>query len=142
MINEICALYDAYLEKVEELERNRKVTDGLLGITKGPKDDPCHDWFADELEIRLSDFAAADPSPEEIRSLLEYMYRAPLENRDNHIIYWMFTAVHSLVLETDLIGRLDRKDASDLYRQYSEDYPRWERLPAQKKTLKALKTMI
>ena len=141
-MNEITILYDAYIKTVEELERTKKPTAGLLGITKGPKDDPCHDRFADDLAEKLKMFSAKDPSSGEVRSLLEYMYEIPFQYRENHMIYWMFTAVHSLVLDNDLISRLNRADAQKLYEQYSKDYPRWERLPAQKRTLKALKAMM
>ena len=137
LINDIYALYDAYIQKVADLEKNRKITDGLLGITKGPKADPCHDQFADDLESRLKDLAASGPDPEEIGSLLEYIYTIPLRHKDNNMIYWMFTAVHILAL--DLVRFLKKEDAQRLYDRYRRDYPRWERLPAQKKTLKALK---
>ena len=116
--NEIYELYDAYIRKVKELEANRKITAGLFGITKGPKDDPCHDQFAEDLTAKINEFAASDPASEEIRSLLEYMYRIPLNYKDDSMIYYMFAAVHTL--------------------KYSRNYPRWERLPAQKKVLKAL----
>jgi len=141
-MNEITALYDSYIRTVEELERTKKPTAGLLGITKGPKDDPFHDRFADDLAEKLKMFSAKDPSSGEVRSLLEYMYEIPFQYRENHMIYWMFTAVHSLVLDNDLISRLNRADAQKIYEQYSKDYPRWERLPAQKRTLKALKAMM
>ena len=137
---ELYELYGAYIEKVKDLERNRKFTAGLLGITKGPEDDPCHDQFAKDLESGLNDFAASDPAPKEVYTLLDYMYSVPLENKDDNIIYWMLVAVHALAV--DLISRLCKEDAEVLYQQYSKDYPRWERLPAQKKTLKALKEMI
>jgi len=68
------------------------------------------------------------------------MYSVPLKHRDNNMIYWMFTAVHTLAL--DLIACLDRPDAEALFLKYGRDYPRWERLPAQKKTLKALKAVM
>ena len=141
-MNEITILDDAYIKTVEELERTKKPTAGLLGITKGPKDDPCHDRFADDLAEKLKMFSAKDPSSGEVRSLLEYMYEIPFQYRENHMIYWMFTAVHSLVLDNDLISRLNRADAQKIYEQYSKDYPRWERLPAQKRTLKVLKAMM
>lgn len=137
LINEIYALYDAYIQKVADLEKNRKITDGLLGITKGPKDDPCHDQFAEDLETKLKELAAAGPGPDDTRMFLEYVYTVPLRHKDNKMVYWMFTAAHMLAL--DLIGFLDQPGAQRLYEQYSHDYPRWERLPAQKKTLKALK---
>lgn len=138
--NEIYALYDAYLQKVEELERNRRPIDGLFGIIKGPKDDPCHEKFGKDLEEKLNELAASGPGPEEVSSLLEYMYSMPLQYRDNKLVYWMFAAVH--ILATDLIRYLDSSDAKKLYQQYQKDFPRWERMPAQKKTLKALKERI
>ena len=137
MINEIYALYDAYVEKVEELERNKKITAGLFGLTKGPKDDPCHDLFAQELETKLRAFAGSAPDTEEVRSLLYFIFTVPLKHKDNNMIYWMFAAVHGLT--SDLISLLNRSDAEALYQQYNTDYPRWERLPAQKKVLKVLK---
>ena len=138
LLNEIYGLYDAYIKKTDELERSKKVTAGLLGITRGPKDDPCHDVFADELKTKLEQFAAEEPDPEETRILLEYIYSVPLKHRDNNMIYWMFMAVHSL---TDgLICCLDREDAQKIYKQYESYYPRWERLPAQNKILKALRS--
>ena len=136
-LKEIKELYDAYIENVENLERNRKFTAGLLGLAKGPKDDPCHDQFAKDLETAISEFAASDPDPEEVYALLNYMYSIPLKYRDNNIIYWMLAAVHTLAF--DLISCLRKEDAVILYDQYNCDYPRRERLPAQKKTLKALK---
>jgi len=139
-INEIHYLYDEYIKKVQELEQNKKITDGLLGITKGPKDDPCHERFADDLESRLQALESGDPDPEDVYSVLEFMYTVPLKYKDNHMVYWMFLAVHSLAL--NLTSRLAAEDAERLYEQYGSDYPRWERLPAQKKTLKALKSRI
>ena len=109
LINEIYALYDAYIQKVTDLEKNRKITAGLFGLTKGPEDDPCHDQFADDMDARLKEVAAADPDSEEVSSLLEYIYTVPLRHKDNKMIYWMFTAVHTLAL--CLVKFLDRADA-------------------------------
>ena len=137
MINEIYALYDAYIQKVNELEKNKKITDGLFGITKGPKDDACHDQFAEELETKLKELILCKPATDVLCDLLEYMFTIPLSWKENHMIYWMFAAVHLLAL--DLVPLLSGQDAQRLYEQYSRDYPRWERLPAQKSMLKALK---
>lgn len=138
-LNEIYGLYDSYIDKVNEIRKNSKVTAGLLGLTKGPKDDPCHDRFAEELEAKIKEFASGDPASGEVYLLLAYMYSVPLRNKDDSMVYWMFTAVHSFTY--DLICRLDRKDAEKLYDRYVKDYPRWERLPAQKKIIKALRGM-
>lgn len=136
-VNRIFELYDSYIEKVNELERNKKFTAGLLGLTKGPKDDPCHDEFIEDLKKKISEFASADPQSEDVYTLLKFMYEAPLEHKDNHLVYWMFMAAHTL--SCDLCAFLTKEDAADLYKQFNAAYPRYERLPAQKNVLKALK---
>lgn len=137
VINEIYALYDAYIQKVQELEKNKKITDGLFGITKSPKGDACHDQFAEELGTKLKELALCKPAPDEVCDLLEYMFTIPLSWKEDPMIYWMLAAVHILAL--DLVPILSGKDAQRLYEQYNRDYHRWERLPAQKDMLKALK---
>ena len=133
----IRALYEAYIETVETLERNRKPGEGLLGLKPGPADDPCHDRFADDLEAALAEYTAEEPSSEETSAVLEYIYTVPTEHREPISIYWMLVAVHGLT--QPLIGRLSPADANRLAQLYAGAYRRWERLPAQKQALAALK---
>ena len=133
----IRALYEAYVDQVETLERNRKFGEGIFGLKGGPADDPCHDRFAADLEALIGEFAQGDPAPAEIRTALEYMYSVPLAHRDSKTAYWMLLAVHGLTL--GLAERLPREESAPLRARYAKDYPRWERLPVQKKVLDALK---
>ena len=132
----IRALYDAYIAKAEQLERDRKPGEGLLGLSAGPKDDPCHDRFADELRLLLEDIPAGQPSSREVREMLSYMYRAPLEHRQPQTVYWMLQAVQGMTV--GLIDLLTAEDARALRDAYVRDYRRWERLPVQKQALAAL----
>lgn len=129
-------LYTEYLTQVYQLEQNRGMGDGLLGMGKGPADDPCHDRFAELLEAELQAFSAHIPSPEEVRSVLEYIYRIPLEHRKLRTAYWMLLAVHGLTLS--LIDQLSSSAAEELWFWYGKEYPRWDRLPVQKRVLSAL----
>lgn len=133
----IRALYETYLDTVEMLERNRKPGDGIFGLKGGPADDPCHDRFADDLEAAIADFSAQEPSSEEIRGVLEYMYDLPSSHRDSKTAYWMLIAVHGLT--PPLIGGLSAADAAALCERYGSEYRRWERLPVQKQVLNVLK---
>ena len=137
MLQEVKELYRNYIEKAEELERNRKFSDGLFGLGSKPADDPCHAKFANDLETLLDGRADQELPPGEAESVLEYIYFIPAEHREPASIYWMLLAVHGL---TDgMIGLLAPEEASELARRYAKRYPRWERLPAQKRILKALK---
>lgn len=133
---DIQALYEAYIAKAEQLERDKKPGDGLLGLTSGPKDDPCHEQFAADLEALLKEMRARRPSSEEIREALAYVYRMPLEHRQPLTVYWMLQAVHGMT--ADLAELLAAQDAQALRDAYARDYRRWERLPAQRKALAAL----
>ena len=133
-ITGICATYIATAEK---LEKEKKPTDGLFGMGKKPADDPCHDRFADDMEKALKEFLTQSPSSAEVYEVLSYLYRLPGEHKDPLSIYWMLCAVHSLTLPlTDL---LSPDDAQKLCTQYSSDFRRFERLPAQEQVYKALK---
>ena len=136
-IEEIRSLYENYIDKVMELERKRKPTDGLLGFGTSPSQDPCHDAFADELEKELAAFTAGNPGSAETAEILEYMIRIPTSHEEPKSVYWMLLAVHSLAI--DLTKHLDREDAKRLAAIYAKLYPRWERLPNMTKLLKALK---
>lgn len=131
------ALYNNYIDTVRELEKNRKPGDGLLGLRPGPKDDPCHDNFAADLERLLKDFLDSSPDSGECTAVLRYMITAPEPWQELTSAYWMLIAVQGF--GTDLIGYLDPADAKALAELYSAHYPRWDRLPVQNKLLKGLK---
>lgn len=135
-LERIQRLYQDYLAEVDRLERARKPGEGLLGMGGGPADAPCHDRFAKDLETVLRALSGARLPPDQVRAVLEYIYHIPVEHRDSKTAYWMLAAVHSLTLE--LAGQLAPADAKALRGQYTRDYPRWERLPAQKRVLSAL----
>lgn len=129
-------LYEAYAAEAERLERERKPGQGIFGLPGGPKDHPCHEQFGLRLEALLARIAAQEPSSDELRPMLEYIYRAPREHRSPQTVYWMFQAVHGLTAA--LAEKLDPADARALQDEYAKTYRRWERLPAQKKVLAAL----
>ncbi|MCI2056466.1 MAG: hypothetical protein LKJ86_04875 [Oscillibacter sp.] len=139
MLEQVRQLYQDYLIRCAKLERERQPGDGLLGMGSSPDKDPCHDAFSESLAQLLSEDAQSASSGEAFR-ILEYMFQAPLGHRDEQLAYWMLLAVHGLTM--NLIGCLDSRDAAKLLAHYREDYPRFERLPVQKKVLAALKIRI
>ena len=49
-MEEVISLYEAYLEEFYQLERKRKPMEGAFGFGGGPKNYPCHDRFAGDLD--------------------------------------------------------------------------------------------
>lgn len=138
MLEEIISLYEAYLEEFYQLERKRKPMEGAFGFGGGPKNYPCHDRFAGDLEQLLQRFAAQSPSSAEAGEALHYIYfTAPERWKAEPSVYWMLMAVHSLTM--DLIRLTEPSEAAPLYDAYQSAYPRRSRLPAQDKLLALLK---
>ena len=131
------AVYDAYLDKVEELERNRKPGDGLFGLRPGPADHPCHDRFGEELAALLKEYAGTAPPSSELRQMLEEIYLAAKKYPEPQSSYWMLIAVHGLTEE--MIGLLSSEDAGGLLARYEKIWPRRERLPVQTRIVKKLR---
>ncbi len=136
-LQEVRALYEAYLDKAAQVVRDRKPGQGIFGLPGGPSRDPCHNRFAEDLQALLTAYAGEDHSPGETRELLAYIYAAPLAHRDMTNAYWMLLAVHGEALP--LIEGLTPEDAAAMAGQYAVDYPRRDRFPVQKQTLAALK---
>ena len=130
------ALYQNYLQTVRELEKNRRIGDGLFGLRPGPADDPCHDRFAADLDALLKDFAASAPDSAACAAVLRYLFSAPEAWRDLKSAYWMLIAVQGL--GAGLIESLNATDAGELERFYTGRYPRRERLPVQTQIQKKL----
>jgi len=131
------ALYNDYIDFVQELERNRKPGEGLFGMRSGPKDDPCHERFAADVKKLLEDFRDTSPGPGDCAALLRYMFTVPEAWQELTCAYWMLIAVQGFGL--DLIGYLNPADAKALAEFFSAAYPRHIRLPVQEKLLKRLK---
>ncbi len=129
-------LYNDYIRKAEELEKNRKIGDGLFGLTPGPADDPCHERFTQELEELLKACAESSPGSETAAEILRFQFAAPQAHEEVKSLYWMLIAVQGL--GGALMGCLSPVEAASLAAEYGALYPRRLRLPVQKQLLKSL----
>ena len=130
------SVYDGYLETITRLESERKFGEGFFGLKSGPKDNPCHDRFDQDLKVLLQDLTPGETDSALLREVLEYMYDAPLKNPNPKSAYWMLIAVQDLT--KDLIRGLAPEDADALAERYIENYPRNQRLPVQTELVKLL----
>ena len=136
-MKQLLELYETYFQQVEAAKERLKPADGLLGMGEKLSNAPCHDAFAEALTAFLEKIAAkADPG--QVHQVLNYIYQAPFTYPDVHqSVYWMLIAVQGLTRQA--IACLRPEDARVLHAWYEKAYPRWERLPAQKQVLAALK---
>ena len=137
MNSELELLYEDYLDKVDYLEKNRKLGEGIFGLKGGPADNPCHDRFAEDLDGFLTRFSESGPETDEILDVLRRIYFAPKQHVNLRTAYWMLQAVQGMTI--GLIELLPKESAGELLKQYCKEYPRWERLPVQQKVIAALK---
>ncbi|SHI23025.1 hypothetical protein SAMN02745823_03665 [Sporobacter termitidis DSM 10068] len=135
-MREIRRIYGEYFDETGRAAMNKKATDGLMGFTKGPSADPCHDRFSEQLKQTLEAFAAAPPSSQDVEEVLRYIYDTPVAYKDNTLVYLMLQAVHAHTEK--LIAFLSTEDAAGLAARYIETYPRSVRLPVQNKIVKLL----
>lgn len=135
-LGETRALCEAYIARAEQLERDRKPGEGIFGMRGGPRDNPCHQQFADDFERLMQALAGQRPSSGEAREALAYAYGLALAHTEPLTAYWMLQAIHGLTLP--LIALLSPQDARALRDDYARDYPRSKRLPAQEQVCKAL----
>lgn len=126
-LERVARLYRDYLDQTAQLERERKPFDGILGFGGGPAAHPCHGQFIRHLKQAAE--ALTELPQQELTEILEYIYRAPLEQRNNQLVYWTFLAAHGATLP--LIKRLDQARAVDLLKWYERAYPRRDRTPVQ-----------
>ena len=134
-LSRVETLYQEYIQKAEELEKNRKIGDGLFGLTPGPADDPCHERFARELEEMLKACADSASGPE-AAEILRFQFRAPQAHEEPKSLYWILIAVQGL--GGALVDCLSPEEAAGLAAEYGALYPRRLRLPVQKQLLKSL----
>jgi hypothetical protein len=128
-LSRLSSLYDGYLETVTRLESERKFGEGMFGLKSGPKDNPCHDRFDQDLKSLLQELTPGETDPALLRDVLEYIYEAPIRNPYPKSAYWMMIAVQDQT--KDLVAGLKPEDADILAASYAENYPRSQRLPVQ-----------
>ena len=136
ILDDIRAVYEEYTAQVSRLERERKAWDGLFGMGKKLADDPCHERFLDELEKLLKAFAEEKPSSDDIRGVLDFIYRISCDEDQPSSALMPMNAVHSLTVK--LAGQLSPQDAAALLEQYTADYPKSRRFPVHKTVVKTL----
>ena len=121
MVERIQELYREYAAEFQRQEEKRRVGAGMFGLADGPRNYPCHEQFARDLENLLKE-AEKTAAPEQAEEILACVYFAPQAG-----------------MTVGLVSRLTPDAAGRLLARYQATYPRREQLPAQRKAASALK---
>lgn len=135
--DEVRRAFRSYRTALEEAERKRKPTDGLLGFGRALKDDPCHEVLDREILTIVDEAAISELSAEIAASIVEALLFPESAPPWPLSAQWMLRAEERHALK--LIPFVAEGDAADLAGRYASKYRPWDRLPAQKAVLQELK---
>ena len=76
MVERIQELYREYAAEFQRQEEKRRAGAGMFGLTDGPRNYPCHERFARDLESLLKE-AEKTAVPEQAEEILACVYFAP-----------------------------------------------------------------
>ncbi|MBR2824331.1 MAG: hypothetical protein IKE24_11675 [Clostridia bacterium] len=126
------AEYDA---AVAELQKKRKLFDGLLGFGTHPGEAACHEILDGKVRD-LCRRAETEADPTEKRDLMEKLCALPGQWDGPEYARLMLIALQRHTLE--LIRGMAPEDRKALGERYKKEWPRVKRLPVQDQVLKAL----
>lgn len=130
------AAFEMYRRDLENYARTCKPLDGFLGFGRALKNEPCHDQFDARVKEAVDGVCAASPTPEDAARVVGLLLRWDPTGWPQEA-QWMLRAIERHTLP--LIPFLAPETAAALEKEYAARYKRWERFPAQKEVLKALK---
>lgn len=126
-----------YRQEIENYEKKRKPTDGLLGFGHSLQDEACHEKLDERVEKIVAEICQLRPESEDAERAVKLL----LARED--MPAWPLAAQYMLrALERHclpLIPFLSSEAAAVFLKRYAAAYKPWDRLPAQKKVFKALK---
>ncbi len=129
--------YADYARELEAGEKKQRVTDGLFGFGHSLKDDACHDRLDERLAGIVREILDARPSPREAERAVRLLLMPREKDFPQQSAVWMLRAAERHAL--DMIPLMDAAAAEKMLEEYSARYRPWDRLPAQKEIVKALK---
>ena len=122
-----------YLDEVDEAINSAGPADGIFGMGKSPKDDPCHERFYADIGKAVAEIKDGNEAFEAASELI----RADKDYNCPQMASLMLTAVQGHVLT--LLPLLNAEQKKSLKDYFDENIPRWQRLPVQRQLYKALK---
>ena len=131
------ALYAEYKKTVEKVVKDARPFAGFMGLGGGPKDDPCHRKFYEDVCLLTGRLAQEGMSAAEAKDCASYILGAQCAEEKEGLLYWTMMAAHGAV--KPLLPLLTREGAEALAADYERQVPPKVRMPLQEEILTALR---
>ena len=132
--------YTDYMKQYKEYMANMSLSGRALNLFgfkgKISKESGFEDFFS-EMKTAVAAVCAENPDTDTADGIVEVIFNTRGLYADDEIPEVQFIAVEGTML--DLIPFMSRGKAEEIYKRYSEEYPKYRRLPVQKQLINALK---
>ncbi len=128
-------LYADYLAESTALRENASPFAGVFGMGDDPRKHPCHELFYINVGRWIEELIEGKPSGEAALEAARFLMEEP-KKHDGTEGYWFLYACIGYI--RSLIPFLRPENCKALAERFTELYPRRERMPVQKETLKML----
>ena len=126
---------ERYEEAVDSMTSRLRPGDGVLGMGRDPRRDPCHMAFYEEVGETVARFQATEPEAGEVVQAVRFLLTLGQGDR-RPLVRPMLEAAQGHALP--LIPLLEPGQAEELAHWYGASYPGRQRLPIQERVLRAL----
>ena len=135
MMTQLETIYTEYAEQAYTVRKNARVFDGLFGLGKDPRNDPCHQAYYDAVGAWVTEFLAPSPEQEQVMAAAMYILETPASHTGQEC-YWFMYAAHGH-LKT-MLPVLSKENCAALGKRLEQLYKKYDRMPLQKELLKLL----
>ena len=135
MLTQLKTLFTDYNAAVQEVRKKARAFDGILGLGKDPRKDPCHEQFYNAVGKWTEDFLATEPSQEDLKAAALFLVEEPKNYEGKECFWFMFAAQGHI---KPLIGHMSPEACQTVKASLEAAYKKRDRMPLQKELLKLL----
>ena len=135
MLTQLKTLFTDYDAAVRAVRKKARAFDGILGLGKDPRKDPCHEQFYNAVGKWTEDFLATEPSQEDLKAAALFLIEEPKNYEGKECFWFMFAAQGHI---KPMIGAMSPENRQAVKASLEATYKKRERMPLQKELLKLL----
>ncbi len=135
MLTQLKTIFTDYDAAVREVRKKARAFDGILGLGKDPRKDPCHEQFYTAAGKWVEEFLATEPSQEDMKAAALLLIEEPKNYEGKECFWFMFAAQGHI---KPLIGPMSPENCQAVKASLEANYKKRDRMPLQKELLKLL----